>query len=258
MRHIAVFLAFLLLCGGFSPARAEDSPKPPVAFKGHYEFSWGGIPVGTMNVTLWQDKERYAARATTKSSGIVRWFARHKAVSTVEGKIVQGRYLPLHYHSEYTLRKKSNTVDIAFTEDGNIKAVTLTPALRRDARPEITKEALRHALDPVTSYLALGDAIATANAQGKTETSFDMFDGKRLSRLTLTLKGTTQATLTRTPLGGFRKKELDEAKEEPAVDIRITRGDMPVLSKLAIPVYSGTLAGALEKHCRGEKACSAY
>ena len=100
---LAIFFAF--------SAYADD-----LQFEGDYIFSWSGIRIGKLHLSLQQDSSAYAVKSSLKTSGIVAMFSDHKSTTIVNGTTKDAIFQPIDYRSDYFSGGKDKLIALKFDE----------------------------------------------------------------------------------------------------------------------------------------------
>lgn len=260
----SICLMFVTAVSTSWPLHAQTTPPsaPPLpapsAFIGQYYFSWAGIKLGKLELSIDEKADAYALHLGVTSAGIVNLFTHHISDTTVVGKRHDGRYCPIRYESRYQTKKKPRHILLVFDPKRHITEELNEPPENRAIRPEVPAELKDGSYDPLSGLMALRQGISPLTA----------FDAKRLYQVkaeekehsSLTVMEKTQPVihyiLTRTPLGGMTAKETEEYKAgEPPLHLFISDDEKRVPVLVQMPVLMGNVKGTLIKECSTWDEC---
>lgn len=247
-------IALAIFCLPLSGALAADT-----AFIGQYSFSWAGIPLGRLALSIQEKDKAYELRLQVASGGIVNIFTSHDNETVARGGVDDAGYHPAFYESHYTTKKKARHVRLQYDGKGKNTEVFNDPAEDRARRPEVEEKLRDGSYDPLTALMVM-------RAGG---TGFRGFDAKRLYEVTPE-KGEAQQVkaagrqqlavpyiLRRAPLGGLTEKEKKVyAKGEPPLSLFLSDDERRVPLMMSMPVMLGHVVGVLTKECREWQDCA--
>ena len=164
--------AFLAALLATTPATAETVLK--------YSTTVAGIPLGKLKVVLDGDIADYRVRANFSMVPILRTIFNGDASAQAVGGVAGGRLMPRESVFEYAGRKDDRTITISFDGAGNPAAVEARPPLRQRSYA-IGVEGAGGAVDPASAA-----TILMAPRSEPCALSFDVFDGSKRHRLSLT------------------------------------------------------------------------
>ncbi len=253
-----------------SPAAPADNKNAlsPLNFTGYYAFDWRGIPIGKVFIEMneW-DNNSYRVRAVSKSQGLVNLFKKHKGEASTVGKSNSSGYFPILFETLYSIGKKHKHVKLKFNNRRNVIKEEVEPPINHRARPKIPASMKKNVFDILSAVMQLRHKIYEGYRSGKKSFSLDMFEGTRLMRIHVNLveslllkmdgsrKPALRLTLRRTPLAGFKNKELLEMKKgEPLLHMYFSRDSRMIPLKVALN-YFGQLEGILRKECTSLELC---
>jgi len=145
-----------------------------------YDTTVAGIPLGKVRISVQQDAPDYRVTAVFKMIPLLRRIFNGDAKASVEGVVAQGRYLPRTSEFRYVGRSEEEYLAIAFDEQGAPIDLRADPPIRQTGYRMTLGEAAG-AVDPATAVAVL----MTPRAQ-PCALSFDVFDGTKRHRITLT------------------------------------------------------------------------
>lgn len=258
MRNFYKILALFCLVSASCPAEEAPALPAPITFIGQYSFSWGGIHLGKLAISIDEKPESYALRLAVTSGGVVNWFTRHESDTEVKGTRSHNHYQPLHYESYYKTKKKPRHIRLVYDAKGKNTEELNEPPEDRRFRPEVPANLKDGSYDPLTALLVLRSGVLTLPA----------FDAKRLyevkakdsgkdSMYILGTKTLTQHyTLARTPLAGMTAKEANEYKQgEPPLEFYFSDDARRVPVYITMPIFMGSVKGVLVKECKTWDEC---
>ncbi len=169
MKTASAILAALLVA---TPAVAMEPLR--------YSTTVAGIPLGKMKVFLETEGTQYAVGISFQMIPILRQILNGDANADVEGAVVDGRYLPRESIFRYAGRKGEKRLAIGFDETGDPVDLDADPPIRKtDYRMSLDEAA--GAIDPATAA-----ALLMAPRDAPCEIAFDVFDGTKRHRISLT------------------------------------------------------------------------
>lgn len=255
-RVLAVYL--LGAVSLYSSAAMAVETMEPTTFYGKYDFTWAGIRLGKLELGFEIQERHYSAHLVVVSAGIVNLFTRHESDTTVNGDIVQGKFHPKIYESNYKTKKKPRHIRLVYNKAGEVTEELNEPPEDRNVRPEVPADKKKGSYDPLTGFLALRAGVLEMNA----------FDAKRLYLVTAALKGTESLTVmgddkqtkdyvfARVPLAGMTAKETKEYKEgEPPLHVYFSDDKLTVPVYISMPIMMGSVKGSLVKICDNWDEC---
>lgn len=249
-------LLLILLLFPLSAFAAKES----LDYTDTLHFTWAGIPLGELTITMKQKDNNYSMRAEGKTGGIVRLFNQHQSVTMVSGKIVKLAYIPKAYKSDYTDDDEKKLIALEYDKTGLPVKETIIPP-REEIRPLVAEASKRGAVDILTGFFVMRDHVKKALATGKKEFAVKIYDGKRLfrvdakldkPRVNVTVRGVTRPAvkllLHRVPLEGYKEKELKKLKDRNPWIGLFVEPERLVPFGLSLKVYGARLeAWALPK-----------
>lgn len=144
-----------------------------------YTVSVSGLTAGKMTLAARHDGSAYALTSNTASAGMAGLFRSFSLTTKASGTERNGRLLPQRYSAQAEGAREGRGAEVSF-KDG-IATVVKADAPEPDA-PTVDPAQHAGAIDPLTGlYSVLRDTDAAAACQ----LDFKMFDGHRISRVTL-------------------------------------------------------------------------
>jgi hypothetical protein len=249
----ALYKGLLVLClMGVNQASATE----PLQFNGHYDFSWNGITLGSLVLSIEETNDTYRLRLKVFSEGEVNLFVHYASDTEVSGMRGNNAYHPRVYETHYMTKKKPRHIKIGFDANGAITEELNEPPEDRRIRPEVPHSLKDGAYDPLTGLMAIRAGVAKWHG----------FDGKRLYEVNASTGPMTQSAsmagqmaryyvLSRTPLSGLTDKEKKESsKPEPPLNFYFSMDERHI--PLGVTVnYFGRVQGVLVKECKTFEEC---
>lgn len=259
--------AVLFLCIHF-PAHAE---KPPLWNDiGYYAISWGGIGIGGLVIEATETDSTYAMRVGIKLSGIAWAFTKHSSITTMRGIKKNGAYIPRFYETHFHLRGKLRHIRIGYDETGKIVEEYYNPPDNPLKRPPPTAEQKAYAKDPLTPFFMQRIfAMNHLSGDGEDTDTILMFDGRRLTDMHLHIQPETFMSLknqrhrvvtlrmTRTPIAGYKKSELEDFHKgkDPYVVIYYGRDNGIIPLRLIVEDAVGSFYANRKTTCPDFESC---
>lgn len=168
------------------------APAPAAPLHMRYEAFAFGFPVVGFDFRLAQDGAAYALDGTVRTEGLLRLFYRFDMQTDSAGSFAAGAPAPRFHEQKLRIRGHERSARLDYPGDGSV-ATTLVPP--EDAgRPRPSPQQIRRTLDPLSTLLAIGRAVAAA---GRCTGRFAVYDGRRRYDLVLADDGTER--LERSP-----------------------------------------------------------
>lgn len=261
LRKTLTYALLMTICAGlFAPARAQEAqttppPLAPFTLEALYEFTWTGIPFGKLRLEAKESLDEYQISANVKLTGLLSMFVKHSSQTSVSGSARDFIKGPRTYESNYKTRNKPRRIKMFYDQNGHIGEHIIEPAENRAKRPEVPSAQKDRSLDPLTLMPQLRRRLAEALSKGEKEFQYPVFDGRRLMQTTYRIEGkqtlriggkkvpTTKIVVTRRPIAGYSKGELDDfQKGDPALMMFFS--DLPEL--MPVKLRADIAVGALE------------
>ena len=218
----------------------------------------GGMYMGSFETEVIQSNEGYQIASTANSNSSLDWFFSWKAKAVSEGKLDGATLRPAKHSYTSKWKDETRSAEINFVP-GEVPEYSVTG--KRSNNPNkytpIHKEALRGALDPLTTVIA---ASMKMERDGTCNSQYPVFDGRRHLSLTLSdiepklfkksnynvFSGEAKGCrITYEELGGFKKGKGYELEDD--LDIYLAS---PVPGGRVVPVrmHVDTQLGGFELH----------
>ena len=254
-------IALLPATGGYAHAGEQVAP---LNIKAAYEFNFAAFRLGKMGIEVAQTPQNYSIAADIVSTGLANIIVRHSSHTTAEGSGKNYRYSRIEYETHYQTKKKKKYAHLIY-KDGKLAEENVLPPDNRATRPAVASELKNKSYDYLTLILKLREALYSPASK---EFSFDVYDGRRLTRITASVIGKTTITynnaeqpvirvdLRRKLIAGFTKSELDDHDpDEGGVQAYFTDDDRRIPIRLEAQLMLGTLSATLVKECSKETSC---
>jgi len=193
-------LAVTLLFGLVAPAQGAQR-----GVAGIYDLYLGGIWLAELRLEAEIGRLGYNARATMKTTGIVKRFVEAGFDAAVKGRIARGELVPHSFEADTHSRDKRQSLSVAY-QAGTPRAVKAEPPFK--PKPWEIDPADQGALpDPVTAALA---ALAPPKGAALCDREVGIYDGRKRYALILSAPepadGLLRCDAVYKRLGGFKPK----------------------------------------------------
>lgn len=260
-RYKAVYAAAALAFA--SPATAQVPELAPFNFTLKYDVTWNGLPIGRIGIVTTESDYRYTMAVDTKTRGIVRLFDGTKSVIKTEGRYIEkdGREdvpSPQSYESRASDSDRTKTTTVRYSMQGEILKRERKPADDPLNRPVVPLEKANQAVDPLTAMYIARRMLRDNIERNIRETTVRSYDGARLadftfkviSRASLEVMGeSTNAinmVLKRTPIDGYKKKELKKYNEgDPVIHVYFSADERFIPVAADVKLKFGTISATL-------------
>ncbi len=247
MKNLKVLtLLFLLLA---KPALALT----PLDGTFHYTLAWNGIPMGRATLDAHQSNSEYLMEMRVKLAGIAKLIAKHKSTTKVEGKMAENMALAERtYRSDYTQKKTDKSIRLHYASGGILKAREIIPKDNPATRPPVPFTELTAVPDPLTFVHVVRKRVDEARTKDEKKFSLLLYDGKRLTKVDLTMLGVEEGSLKvgvkRTPLKGYTQKELKKFSEngERAILLFFSNDERLTLKEVRMESAVGWVSATLD------------
>ena len=213
-----------------------------------YSTTVSGIPLGSAKITVDGTAPDYTVRASFKMIPILRQILNGDAEARADGQIVGGRHLPRQSVFRYEDRGGDKRTTITFDAAGIPVDLDAKPPIKpRSYRMTLGEAA--GAVDPATAA-----AVLMAPRVQPCRLSFDVFDGKKRHRISLTgQQAATQGGVVTCAglyerVNGFKDKYMTpERRTWPFVAQLIRRGGSWVPLKITADTKFGPASVKLKR-----------
>jgi hypothetical protein len=263
-----LLVGLLFATGGDSYAEKEPGPYPaPLNIKGIYELRFSTFALGKMGIEIDQTSKNYGIVADIVSTGLMNILIKHSSHTTVDGSGSNFHYSRIAYESHYQTKKKKKYAQLTY-KDGALSEEKVLPPDNRATRPAVISDLKNQSCDYLTLILKLRQMLYSTLAHQKTESSFLVYDGRRLTQVDAKVVEKTtivynvnrlpviHVDLRRTLLAGFTKTELAEHDpNEGSLQVYFTDDERLLPIRLEAQLLIGTLSATLMKECRTGESC---
>jgi hypothetical protein len=191
----------------------------PVAESLSYRAYIGGLPLGTLNLKIAMDEDRYQTEARFDIASLLRWVLDTDARASSGGRFADGTMVPNAF--DYWVRdgKKERNTEMTFDAEGNATEVLAAPAFRKRSY-DVALDEVRGAIDPATAV-----ALLSAPRDSACNVSMKIFDGRKLHRVTMAPSGGTveapKCSGRYERLGGFKAKYMTPERRSYTFDAEL-------------------------------------
>lgn len=228
--NIPVIFFLLAYCFlSIFPASAENYPEN-FTTKAFYKVTYSGLVFAKIGVHFSQMPENYTATADIASAGLLKLFTKHSSHTTVKANGKNFTYGSIKYVSDYKTKNKKRHVDFTYV-DGKFASENLVPPESATKRAPVALGLKNDSSDPLSGLIMARSKLRQALADGSSSFAVNIYDGRRLTKVDLTVAGKKVLKLygakqpviivnaKRTLVAGFSKDELEEhdANEPPLV-----------------------------------------
>jgi hypothetical protein len=157
---------------------AAGAAAPAQSGSAVYSLTLSGIPLGTVTLESRQDGGDYVAGSKITPNGFVSAVTGYSFNGQARGKIgASGKVTPLSFEADSRSPRAKRRTEIEWQGDTPVRVSVVPP---RNYAPN--PDRIVGALDPVSAGFAL---LRDNSAEAICDTSIDVFDGSRRSRLSL-------------------------------------------------------------------------
>lgn len=248
----AIIAAILLL----TPYAAQAFE--PESFKLKYQADYSGLKVGEARITVEQTADSFTEMAQVDAAGILKAITNYWGVSKATGSIKNGKLIPGIFDVKFQPKKTvPQRIVVTYAADGKITEEA-TPPENHGKHPEVAQEDKKDSFDPITAGIfarsKIREIIETKQVLPQ-NFKIRTYDARRAFDLNLEVLGYEnkevdgkkgnylKLILTRTPIAGFNKKELEKLKsEDPAFTIYVNDKYVPVYASAKTTMGSATIS----------------
>ncbi len=225
LRPAGLILLCSALFGTAVPAAAETH-----AFRAEYSVSLLGLTIGRGTFESSFTPDRFTIKGSVGSAGLARVFDKTSAVTEVQGAVRRDTAQPRSYRITYTSGSKKGDTTIRFSGNGVDSFENVPPTPKRDRWVPLTDDALRAAVDPLTSTL-----IRTDDPAAVCDRTVRFFDGELRADLRFSHRGTTAVPgfagegvicdVSFVPVAGYQqgRNQIDFLKNRSRISITFVR-----------------------------------
>ena len=254
--RLIIFIAILLF-----PCLSSAENEAKVAR--WYKVYWNNVYIADFKAEIGEK----SMVVDIDSRGIVKKISKYTNHTYSKFHVENGNYVQEYFESHLRQRQGTKEVAIYYDKNGKIRSETLTPPDSKGKRPLVAKEAKAGVVDPLFAAIVARDKIKAALADGTKSFNFNIYDGRRLSRLEFNIYGmenikilekkqdVVKISFKRIAIDGFTNNELKRMKgEEPDFVLYLEPGTLfPVKADAAAPLGKATFM--LERECMSMEEC---
>jgi hypothetical protein len=211
-----------------------------------YNATWAGLPAARIRLLVHDGAARYTDRINIETRGLPRLFTHFRSVATAEGRLgSKTPAAPSAYEAIYDLRKRRNRrISMRFTRRGGASVIERGPDDTSD-KPPLAPRFLTNAVDPLSAFERIREAIMAARAAGGSFT-VPVYDGARrfdvighILPRNRQSPGTLRLDLTLRPIAGFKDRPGGEDPENAprTVDLVVTDDQRLMPLRLSVPIW---------------------
>jgi hypothetical protein len=236
MRRIGAAAAGLALGAAAlgAPAAAEgDAVQAGAREAGRFDIYWGGLSMGRLDYDLSVEDGRYMVRAVAKPSGVAKLLFDARLKAEGEGTISPAPE-PERFAADLRFNDDRQAVEVVFDPGGRPRSVAADPPWK-PRRWEIEPTEQTGALDPMAAAAVLAAPVAPEKLCG---TSVKIFDGRRVSRITLGAarpeRGALRCEGAWERVAGYRPKDMKRGPSDVTVDYEVGEDGLARLERVQV------------------------
>lgn len=227
MRRPLTRIMFAAALASVSAATAAAETR---SFRAQYSVTLLGMPIGKASFDSTFTGDRFRIEGKVASSGVGRIFDRTNGTTLVEGAIGRDGARPQSYVLDYVSGGKKGHTTIRFSGSGVESVVNLPEPEPRERWVPVTPDALRAAMDPITSTL-----IRAADPREVCNRTIQFFDGELRADLKLSHRSTgpvrgfsgegVTCDVRFVPVAGYRegRRQIEHLKNESRITIAFAK-----------------------------------
>jgi len=260
LNRLSKFIFFILIAFLPCVSMAVDAPLRVARW---YKIYWNGLYIADLKVEIGENN----MISQIDSLGVVKTISNYANRTYSKFHMEKGLYIQDYFESRLQQRKGTKEVRIYYAADGKIRTEVLTPPDSPGKRPKVSDDMKIGASNPLFAAIVARDKIKAAITGQEKTFNFNIYEGRRLSRLDFIINGkenikildknidVVKISFRRVPIAGFNKKELDRMKgEEPDFIVYLEEDTLlPIKADAAAPL--GKAKFILEKECRNIEEC---
>ena len=182
---------------------------PALAQEGAFTITVSGLKAGVFRIAANTNDRSYAVTSHAASAGLAGLLRSFTVTSKVNGTIKDGRLRPVRYVAHSDGAREGRGAELAF-ENGTPIVINAAREPNPDA-PKVNPASLKDVVDPLTGLYAV---LRDTTAAGACTVDLEMFDGHRVSRVTLSPARQTEDVLVcdgvYRRVAGYPPKDMDE------------------------------------------------
>lgn len=259
IRFLSILLTILVVLAP-SASHAIEEIKQAAQL---YQVYWKGLHIGDFRVEI----NNGSISSEIQSYGTAKKISKYSNSASSKFHKEGDTYIPTSYYTYLTQRQGDKKVNVNYDATGNITKESVVPPDKAYKRPPVKNESKKGTVDPLTAALIARDKISDALAKGETKFNFNIYDGRRLSRLDFTILGkdkikaldkdqdVVKVNVRRSAIEGYTNNELKRMQgEEPDILVYLsTETLLPV--KANAEAILGQADFKLVKECESLEQC---
>jgi hypothetical protein len=232
--------------GIVAPYSLAHSNNYSANYSADYSAAWAGLPAARIRLVLRDGARRYDDEIDIETIGLPGFLIRFRGIALAEGRRESGiPATPRAYDAIFDLRKQRNShVSMRFVSSGGALVVERGPGDTSD-KPPLARQFRTNAVDPLSAFERIRDAIAAARAKGG---SFvvPVYDGaRRFDVIGHVLPqdkarpGTLRLDLTLQPIAGFKNRPgASDPENAPRTVALVVTDDARLMPLwLSVPIW---------------------
>ena len=141
-----------------------------------YRVYVGGFRTVDMVFESRLEPDGYAMRLRLDARGLIEWLFTWNMTAESEGRLVDGRVVPVRASSRSTWRGRERRIELEFPADGGAPVSSVDPAPRNDERDPVPAALRLGTVDLATAIVA---TLRVVDATGRCDYTARVFDGRR-------------------------------------------------------------------------------
>jgi hypothetical protein len=254
-------LAIGLLMAAGRPGGGQAEPLVAL-----YDAFWAGLPAARIRLELAESGAHYRDGIAISTLGLPHLVTRFRGAAAAEGRVGPGGLAePERYEAVYDLRKRRDSrISMRFVAKGDATVVERGTG-DTSRKPPLAEIYRRDAVDPLTAFERIREALRAALHQGRGGFTVPVYDGARRFDLKgqvlpkLGDGGSLQVALTLRPIAGFKGESSDDGDPDSAPrPARLSLSNDARLLPLSaeVPVWSLPLVVRLDHLCSARRSCA--
>lgn len=228
-----------------------------------YKVYWNNVYIADFKVEVGDEN----LVAQIDSRGLVRKISKYSNHVYSKFHVDKGVYTQEYFESHLKQRQGSKDVKIYYSPSGKIRTEAVVPPDNRSKRPLVEANLKNDAINPLFAAIVARNKIKESLTKGIQTFSFNIYDGRRFSRLEFNISGkenikilekkldVVKINFKRVPIAGFTNNELKRMEgEEPDFFVYLEADTLlPIKADAAAPL--GKAHFVFEKECKSLEEC---
>jgi hypothetical protein len=231
-----------------------------------YDAFWAGLPAARIRLEFGEGGTHYQDGIAISTLGLPRLVTRFHGAAAAEGRLGSGGLAePERYDAVYDLRKRRDSrISMRFVAKGGAIVAERGPG-DTSRKPPLAEAYRRDAVDPLTAFERIREALRTALHEGRDRFTVPVYDGARR----FDVKGrmlpklgdadSLHVALTLRPIAGFKGESSDDGDPDNALrpaQLTLTNDARLLPLSVEVPVWSLPLVVRLERLCSAQQPCA--